>query len=224
MTDPILIVGAGPTGLTAALELSRMGVAVRLIDKREAPATTSRAIGVQARTLELFRQRGLADEMVRLGNQGRFGSVYGGGKRVFHLDFGHVQSPYPYLLFISQAETERILRDACARQGVTPEWHVELTGIRQDALSHAPSPVEATLKHGDGRVEQVACPWLISAEGAHSTVRTTVDLQFEGHTREEQYALGDVRIDGDLADTDFHIFSSEHGFMGLFPMGGDHFR
>ena len=92
MTDPILIAGAGPTGLTAALELSRMGVAVRLIDKRQAPATTSRAIGVQARTLELFEQRGLAEEMVRLGNRGRFGSIYGGGKRVFRLDFGQVES------------------------------------------------------------------------------------------------------------------------------------
>ena len=224
MTDPILIVGAGPTGLTAAFELSRMGIPVRLIDKREAPATTSRAIGVQARTLELFQQRGLADEMIRLGNKGRFGSIYGGGKRVFHLDFAHVESPYPYLLFISQAETERILREACAREGVEPAWNVAMTAFRQDALSHAPSPVEATLRHRDGRLEQVATPWLISAEGAHSIVRTTVDLQFEGHTREEQYALGDVRIDGDLTDTDFHIFSSEHGFMGLFPMGGDHFR
>ena len=120
MTNPILIVGGGPTGLTAALELSRMGVAVRLIDKREAPATTSRAIGVQARTLELFEQRGLAGEMVRLGNRGRFASIYGGGKRVFRLDFGHVESRYPYLLLISQAETERILREAVARQGVTP--------------------------------------------------------------------------------------------------------
>ena len=111
MADPVLIVGAGPTGLTAALELSRMSVAVRLIDKREAPATTSRAIGVQARTLELFEQRGLAEEMVRLGNKGRFGSVYGGGKRVFRLDFGHVESRYPFMLLISQAETGA----SCAR-------------------------------------------------------------------------------------------------------------
>jgi 2-polyprenyl-6-methoxyphenol hydroxylase-like FAD-dependent oxidoreductase len=131
MTDPILIAGAGPTGLTAALELSRMGVAVRLIDKRDAPATTSRATGVQARTLELFEQRGLADEMVRLGNRAQFGSVYGGGKRVFRFDFSHIESRYPFLLFISQAETERILREAAARQGVTPEWNTELVGIGQ---------------------------------------------------------------------------------------------
>ena len=224
MADPVLIVGAGPTGLTAALELARMGVAVRLIDKREAPATTSRAIGVQARTLELFAQRGLADEMVRLGNKGRFGSVYGGGKRVFHLDFAHNESRYPYLLFISQAETERILREVCARHGVEPEWGVEMIAFRQDALAHEPSPVQAVLKRSDGRLEEVATPWMISAEGAHSTGRTTLDLQFKGRTRTEQYALGDIRIDGDLADTDFHIFSSEHGFMGLFPMGGEHFR
>ena len=135
MSNPVLIAGAGPTGLTAALELSRMGVAVRLIDKREGPASTSRAIGVQARTLELFEQRGLAQEMVRLGNRGRFGSIYGRGKRVFGLDFGHVESRYTFMLLISQAETERILREAVARQGVPPEWNTELAGIGQDALS-----------------------------------------------------------------------------------------
>jgi len=224
MTDPVLIVGAGPTGLTAALELSRMGVSARLIDKREAPATTSRAIGVQARTLELFEQRGLAEEMLRLGNKGRFASIYGGGKRVFHLDFGHVESRYPFLLLISQAETERILREAVARQGVTPEWNTELVGIGQDALSHDASPVQGILKLADGRLQRVTAPWLISAEGAHSLVRTTLDLPFEGHTRDEQYALGDLLVAGDLPDSDICIFSSDHGFMGLFPMGGEHFR
>src|SRR6266446_869721 len=224
MTDPVLIVGAGPTGLTAALELSRMGVAVRLIDKREAPATTSRAIGVQARTLELLEQRGLAEEMVRLGNKGRFASIYGGGKRVFRLDFGHVESRYPFMLLISQAETERILREAIARQGVTPQWNTELVGIGQDALSQDASPVQGILKLADGSVERVAAPWLISAEGAHSLVRTTLDLPFEGHTREEQYVLGDLLVAGDLPDSDILIFSSDHGFMGLFPMGGEHFR
>jgi glycine/D-amino acid oxidase-like deaminating enzyme len=120
MTDPVLIVGAGPTGLTAALELSRMGVRVRLIDKREAPATTSRAIGVQARTLELFEQRGLAEEMLRLGNKGRFASIHGGGKRVFRLDFGHVETRYPFMR-PSASCARPSLAKASRRSGI-PSW------------------------------------------------------------------------------------------------------
>jgi len=224
MTHPILIVGAGPTGLTAALELSRFGIPVRLVEKAREPATTSRAIGIQARTLELMQQRGLAEEMVRLGNPAPYGSIYGGGKRVFRLDYGHVDSRYNYTLFLSQAETERILREAVGRQGIAIERGVELVGLSQDALSHDPAPVKAVLHHADGQLEQAQAPWLISAEGAHSLVRTTLDLQFEGKTLDQQYALGDLHIDGDLPPTDFHIFSSPHGFMGLFPMGGGRFR
>jgi 2-polyprenyl-6-methoxyphenol hydroxylase-like FAD-dependent oxidoreductase len=224
MTEPILIIGAGPTGLTAALELSRLGVPVRMIDKQAAPATTSRAVGVQARTLELLELRGLADEMVRLGNPGLAASFYGGGKRAFRLDFTRVDSRYHYLLFISQAETERILRRAVEKQGVRIERGVELVGLAQDVFSRDPNPVRVVLRHADGRLEQAQAPWLISAEGAHSTVRATLDLPFEGKTRDEQYALGDLHIDGELAETDLHIFSSAHGFLGLFPMGNRRFR
>jgi 2-polyprenyl-6-methoxyphenol hydroxylase-like FAD-dependent oxidoreductase len=224
MTNPILIVGAGPTGLTAALELSRLGVPLRIIDKQAAPATTSRAVGVQARTLELLELRGLADEMVRLGNPGLAASFYGGGKRIFRLDFTRIDSRYHYLFFISQAETERILRTAVEKQGVRIERGVELVGLAQDVLSHDPNPVRVVLSHADGRLEQAQTPWLISAEGAHSTVRATLDLPFEGKTRDEQYALGDLHIDGELAETDLHIFSSEHGFLGLFPLGNRRFR
>ncbi len=224
MTDPILIVGAGPTGLTAALELSRAGIPVRLIDKLTEAVTTSRAIGIQARTLELLQQRGVAEEMVRLGNRAEAGSVYGGGSRLFRVDFGRVESRYNFMLFLSQAETERLLREAIERQGVAVERGVELVALSQDALSQAPSPVKAVLRHSDGRLEPVQTPWLVSAEGAHRVVRSTLDLQFEGKTLDEQYALADLDIDGELPDTDFHIFSSSHGFMGLFPMGDRRFR
>jgi 2-polyprenyl-6-methoxyphenol hydroxylase-like FAD-dependent oxidoreductase len=88
--------------------------------------------------------------MVRLGNKGRFASIYDGGKRVFRLDFGHVESRYPFMLLISQAETERILREAVARQGVMPQWNTELVGIGQDALSQDASTVQAILKLADG--------------------------------------------------------------------------
>jgi len=126
---PVLIVGAGPTGMTAAMELARFGISVRLIEKKTQPDTTSRAVGVQARTLELFAQRGLADEMLKVGHKGVAGSIYGGGKRVFRLDFSHVDSCYNYLFFVSQAETERILRERLAWQGVEIERGVERFSI-----------------------------------------------------------------------------------------------
>lgn len=224
MADRVLIVGAGPTGLTAALELSRLEIPVRIIDQRTAPLTTSRAVGVQARTLELLEQRGLSEEMVRLGHPATGGSVYGGGKRMVRLDFSRIDSRYHYLLFISQAETERILSTAAEARGVTVEREVELVALGQSGLSHDANPVEAVLRHPDGRLEEARAPWLISAEGAHSTVRSTLDVHFQGKTLEEHYALGDLYVDGELAESDFHIFSSEHGFMALFPMGHERFR
>ena len=92
--------------------------------------------------------------MVRLGNPGLAASFYGGGKRVFRLDFTRIDSRYHYLLFISQAETERILRTAVEKQGVRIERGVELVGLAQDVLSHDPNPVRVVLRHADGRLEQ----------------------------------------------------------------------
>jgi 2-polyprenyl-6-methoxyphenol hydroxylase-like FAD-dependent oxidoreductase len=142
----------------------------------------------------------------------------------FRLDFTRIDSRYHYTLFISQAETERILRTTVEKQGGRIERGVELVGLAQDVLSHDPNPVRGVLRHADGRLVQAQAPWLISAEGAHSIVRATLDLPFEGKTRDEQYALGDLHIDGELAETDVHIFSSAHGFLGLFPMGNRRFR
>ncbi|XXX78958.1 FAD-dependent monooxygenase [Sorangium sp. So ce134] len=231
MLIPVLIVGAGPTGMTAALELSRLGIPVRLIEKVPAPPPAaappperSRAIGVQARTLELMEMRGLSEEMLRSGHPTAGVSIYSGGKCLFHLDFSQIDSRYHYLLFVSQMETERILREAIEKLGVAIERGVELVGFVQDGLASDPSPVKATLRHLDGRLEQARAPWLIDAEGAHSAVRTTLDLRFEGRTMDETYALGDLHVDGDLAEDDFHIFSTEYGFMGLFPLGHRRFR
>ena len=136
-----------------------------------------------------------------------------------------IDSRYNFILLVSQAETERILREAIETHGVTIERGVELVGFAQDALSHDAEPgarrsCAIRTAAWSGRKP----PWLIDAEGAHSTVRTTLDLPFEGKTFDEHYALGDLHLDGDLADTDFHIFSSEHGFMALFPLGDRHFR
>jgi 2-polyprenyl-6-methoxyphenol hydroxylase-like FAD-dependent oxidoreductase len=221
MLDPVLIVGAGPTGMTAALELSRLGIAVRLIDKKDKPETTSRAIGVQARTLELLEQRGLASSLVKHGNPGLAFSLYGNGKRIWRLDFEGISSKYNYLLFVSQAETENVLREALDKAGVTIERSLAFLALGQ---ADRDTKLTAVLQHKDGSLEQVECSYLIDAEGAHSIARGTVGLHFAGKSHVESYALGDLHIDGDLVETDFHIFSSEHGFMSMFPMGGRRFR
>jgi 2-polyprenyl-6-methoxyphenol hydroxylase-like FAD-dependent oxidoreductase len=218
---PVLIAGAGPTGMMAAIELSRFNIPVRLIDKNDKPETTSRAIGVQARTLELLEQRGLASSLVKLGNPGLALSIYGDGKRILRLEFERISSKYNYLLFVSQAETEKVLREALDKAGVTIERNLTFFALGQ---ADRDTKLTAVLQHRDGSLEQFECSYLIDAEGAHSTARGTVGLHFEGKSLVEDYALGDLHIGGELVETDFHIFSSEHGFLGLFPMGGRRFR
>jgi 2-polyprenyl-6-methoxyphenol hydroxylase-like FAD-dependent oxidoreductase len=218
---PILIAGAGPTGMMAAIELSRFNIPVRLIDKNDKPETTSRAIGVQARTLELLEQRGLASSLVKLGNPGLALSIYGDDKRILRLEYQRISSKYKYLLFVSQAETERILQEALDKAGVTIERNLTFVALGQ---ADRDTKVTAVLQHRDGSLEKFDCSYLIAAEGAHSTARGTVGLHFAGKSLVEDYALGDLRIDGELVETDVHIFSSEHGFFGLFPMGSRRFR
>ncbi len=207
--------------MMAALELARFGIPVRMIEKTAEPATTSRAIGVQARTLELLEQRGLASPLVAVGNPAVAASIYGGGKRVFRLSFEDIDSKYHYLLFVSQVETEKLLRDALAKAGVKIERSVTMIAFAQTERN---TGVTAVLQGSDGSLERFDCSYLIDAEGTHSIARATLGLHFEGKSLIEDYALGDLYIDGDLVESEFHIFSSEYGFMGLFPMSKRRFR
>ena len=218
---PVLIAGAGPTGMMAAIELTRFNIPVRLIDKNDKPETTSRAVGVQARTLELLEQRGLASSLVKLGNPGLAVSIYGDGRRILRLEFERISSKYNYLLFVSQAETENVLREALDKAGITIERNLTFLALGQ---ADRDTKLTAVLEQKDGSLEQFECSYLIDAEGAHSTARGTVGLHFEGKSLVEDYALGDLHIGADLIETDSHIFSSEHGFLALFPMGGRRFR
>ena len=217
----VLVVGAGPTGMTAAIELKRMGVPVRLIERSAEPSTTSRALVVQARTLELFAQRGKVQPMLDKGNPAQKVTVFGDGRQLFQMDFSHNGSDFPYMLMIPQSETEQLLRDELAKLGVAIEREVEYVAL---GVGDHGAPVTATLRHKDGGVEEVCCDYLVDCEGAHSITRTTLGLEFEGKTRNESYVLGDVHIDGGPSEHELTIFSSEHGFMGMFPMQGGRFR
>jgi 2-polyprenyl-6-methoxyphenol hydroxylase-like FAD-dependent oxidoreductase len=215
----VLIAGGGPTGLAAALELSRFGIRTRIVDGMEGPGSSSRAIAIQARTLEEMELRGLADEFVRLGHRAEGGDIYGDGKLLVHVDFTKIPSRYNFVLVLAQTETERILREALEAQGGKVEWGVKVT-----AIGLQPSGVTTVLEHADGSIEEVTVAYVIDAEGAHSIIRNTLGLQFKGKTLEETFVLGDVHVDGNLSNANFHIFSSENGLLALFPTGGTQFR
>jgi 2-polyprenyl-6-methoxyphenol hydroxylase-like FAD-dependent oxidoreductase len=218
-SQAVLIAGGGPTGITAALELRRFGIPVRIVDEMEGPAATSRAVGIQARTLEEMELRGLAEQFTRIGHPATGGEIYGNGKLLVHVDFTRIASRYNYLLFLSQTETDRILREALEAEGAGVEWGVKLAAIGQSAAG-----VNATLEHNDGSFEEITAPYVIDAEGAHSIIRNTLGLKFKGKTFDQLFAIGDVHVGGDLSNSSFHIFSCERGLLGMFPMGGSHFR
>lgn len=130
---PVLIVGAGPTGLTAALELSRLGVAARIVDRAEHPSPESRALAVQARTLELFRVRGVGEPMLELGNRVHSAALYAEGRKLAPVEFHRMPSQFNFILMLAQSETERLLTDQLVWQGVKVERGVEVTGARATA-------------------------------------------------------------------------------------------
>jgi 3-(3-hydroxy-phenyl)propionate hydroxylase len=128
---PVLIVGAGPTGLAAAMSLARAHIPVRLIDRAHRSSPYSRAIGIQARTLELFEQHRIVQPFLELGHRARVANLYSNGQRLARLDFDPLQTRYPYLLFLDQSQTERLMAEHLADFGVEIERGVELTDLAQ---------------------------------------------------------------------------------------------
>ena len=172
----VLIVGAGPTGLVLALWLTRLGVRVRIVDKTAEPGTTSRALAVQARTLELYRQIGLADAVVERGRKVVAANLWVTGKKVARAVFGEMGaglSPFPYALIFPQDEHERLLIERLAEAGVEVERQTELLGF-EDAAGR----VRAHLKRPDGTVETCEAAYIAGCDGAHSTVREALKIGF----------------------------------------------
>jgi 2-polyprenyl-6-methoxyphenol hydroxylase-like FAD-dependent oxidoreductase len=216
---PVLVVGAGPTGLAAAMSLSRARVPVRIIDKAAQPASYSRAIGIQARTLELFEQHRIVEPFLALGHRARRASLYSNAHRIARLDFDPLQTRYPYLLFLDQTVTERLLTEHLATLGVEVERGVALT--RCATSDAAP---EVLLRHGDGRDEMLRPSCVIAADGAHSTLRHLLGVGFAGRAFEQTFLLADLAADVDWPDDEIHLFTTGEGIAGLFPMGGGRYR
>jgi 2-polyprenyl-6-methoxyphenol hydroxylase-like FAD-dependent oxidoreductase len=213
----VLIAGAGPTGLTAAAVLTRAGVRVRIVDPIAERSPHTRALVVHARTLELFQKLGIADELVSAGNAAlRINLVVDGALRadVSLKDIGVDDSPYPMALFVSQAETERLL-EGCA--GVRVERETEFAGL----VEHGDEHVTALLRRRNGDEERVRARYLLGADGAHSKVRKAVGLRFEGERYPQDFMLADVKIAWDTPHDRLVLFLPKKGLCVAFPLKGD---
>ncbi|QHZ48669.1 MULTISPECIES: FAD-dependent monooxygenase [Bacillus] len=214
--EPVLITGAGPTGLVLALFLARKGVAFRLIDKNSGPGQTSRAMAVHARTLEFYEQLGMAEEAVQRGIKVNAVHIREGHreKGCFRLgDMGEGLSPYPFVLSFAQDEHERLLIEKLKAAGVNVEWNTELV-----SYSDQGNDVEAKLRKGE-REEIIKTPYLCGCDGAHSTVRRGMDLGFPGGTYEHTFFVADAEASGEAASAhDMNLCLAESGFCIVFPV------
>jgi 2-polyprenyl-6-methoxyphenol hydroxylase-like FAD-dependent oxidoreductase len=214
----VLIVGAGPTGLVLALWLTRLGVRVRIIDKTSEPATTSRALAVQARTLEFYRQIGIAASVFERGREVSSANLWVAGRPVAHLhlgDMGAGISPYPYAFIFPQDEHERLLVDRLTAAGVVVERETELA-----TFDDRGDRVVARLKRADGRLDEATARFVAGCDGARSRVRELVGVGFAGGTYEHLFYVADVAASGAVLNGELHVALDRTDFLAVFPLTG----
>ena len=211
---PILIVGAGPTGLNLALRLAHDGVPFRIIDQHAGPAEESRALAVHARTLEFYAQLGLADAIVAAGTQVGGLRVLEDGVERAHILLGNIGeglSPYPFILDFPQDEHERFLVDRLRDAGVEVERSATLVSFTQDA-----DGVDAVIAAG-GREQRARFGYLCGCDGARSAVRKGLGVGFEGGAYEHLYYVADVRLAQPDRGHDFHLAMGADTFALRLP-------
>jgi 2-polyprenyl-6-methoxyphenol hydroxylase-like FAD-dependent oxidoreductase len=212
-TPDVLVVGAGPTGLTLACEILRHGRTCRLIDELDAPVTFSKAAVVHSRTMEAFDTMGLAAGLVAEAKVVHGLNVFANGKRVAHVALKGVDSPFPHPYGISQQETERALTAHLASLGGAVE-----RGKRLEHVSETTEGVIATLASG----ETIGARWIVGCDGAHSVVRKEMGCAFEGAPYEERLVQADVHVEIPGAiDDEIMIYLHEDGPILLFPLFRD---
>jgi 2-polyprenyl-6-methoxyphenol hydroxylase-like FAD-dependent oxidoreductase len=215
---PLLIVGAGPTGLVLALWLTKLGVAVRIIDKTAEPGTTSRALAVQARTLEFYRQVEIAHAVVESGVKVAGVNLWVRGAksaRVPLQNIGESLTPFPFALVFPQDAHERLLIERLDALGVKVERRTELVRFDQH-----PEGVRATLQRPDGSEETCNATYLAGCDGAHSTIRESLAIDFPGGTYEGLFYVADVEASGPATDRELHVDLDLADLLLVFPMKG----
>jgi len=223
MDTDVLIVGAGPTGLMLANQLGRRGVRTLIIDRHAGPSLQTRALGVQARTMEIYAKLGLADRALELGKRATGANLWAEGRKTAHVPLGEAGgalSPYPYILILGQDDNERIMGDRLRDWGLSVQWNTELTDLKQESAQ-----VTATLKRPDGTIAKMAAAWVAGCDGAHSTVREHCGITFQGAPYEHVFFVADTQATGSMVPDEVNVYLWQEGFHLFFPMRGtDHWR
>jgi 2-polyprenyl-6-methoxyphenol hydroxylase-like FAD-dependent oxidoreductase len=214
----VLVVGAGPTGLVLALWLTKLGAKVRIVDKTDAPGTTSRALAVQARTLELYRQLDLADAVVKRAHKVPAINFWARGKREVRIPFEEVGAGwtrYPYLKIFPQDEHERLLVARLEAEGVSVERRTELVEYADKG-----DRVVARLRRAERGEETCEAAFIAGCDGAHSIVRDTIRAGFSGGTYQRIFYVADIEASGPTIDGELHVDLDDADFLAVFPLAG----
>jgi 2-polyprenyl-6-methoxyphenol hydroxylase-like FAD-dependent oxidoreductase len=214
----VLIVGAGPTGLVLALWLIKAGVKVRIIDKTTGPGTTSRALAVQARTLELYRQLDLTDTVVARGHRVPAANFWIGGERKARIaldGIGKGLTPYPFMQIFPQDEHEKLLIERLEALGVRVERRTELL-----SFAEGEGGVAARLRGPDGSERDHEARYLAGCDGARSKVRETIGTGFPGGTYQHVFYVADVEAEGPALNGELHLDLDQADFVAVFPLAG----
>jgi 2-polyprenyl-6-methoxyphenol hydroxylase-like FAD-dependent oxidoreductase len=211
----VLVVGAGPTGLTLAASLVQRGIATTVVDRQPAGANTSRAAVVNARSLEVLEGLDVARRLVKEGVEAPLFSIRDGARTLIPIDFGPLPTAYPYSLMVPQSTTERLLLERLTELGGSVVRPRVLTTLRQDA-----DGVTATFE--DGGV--LRARYAVGADGMHSIVREQAGIGFEGNAYDESFALADVRLTGDVPTDEVILYWATAGLTVVAPLPGGVYR
>ena len=222
----VLVVGAGPTGLAAAIELRQRGLDCRVVEKESSAVESSRALGIQPRTLQIFDDMGVLERILDEGFRVTGASVYEGSTEVLRLDMDALSgTPYPFLWWLPQNRTEQILLDRLEGLGVDVEFGRELTGFGQNRetitawVDDADGPSDTD--NGESGGEEVAAKWLLGCDGAHSRVRRTLGREMKGTTTAQEILVADVALDWNRPGEEAAIWLHENGVAAVLPMRGE---
>jgi 2-polyprenyl-6-methoxyphenol hydroxylase-like FAD-dependent oxidoreductase len=227
MDTDVLIIGAGPTGLMLANQLGRRGIRTIIIDRHAGPSLQTRALGVQARTLEIYDKLGIADRALELGKRATGANIWSGGEHKGRVPLGaagNELTAFPFILVLGQDANERIMGDKLKDWNLAVTWNTELTAIEQHA-----DHVKATLRGGSvacqGEVRTIAARWVAGCDGARSAVREFAGITFPGAPYEHVFFVADTQVTGNMITDEVNVYLWKDGFHLFFPMqGANHWR